>query len=105
MSDVNGVSAPGGVGVPASSTTGAKPKAKPEAGASFADALKKVAGHSYARVTEGEKKGQYVNQSGNARDGDTFKLVKRDGFEYHVYGTGADRTIVRVPVKTDAAGA
>ena len=60
-----------------------------------------MSGHKYARVTEGEQKGHYVNQSGNARDGDTFRMVKRDGFEYHVYGTGKDRMVVRLPAKTE----
>ena len=36
----------------------------------------------------------YLNTSGNVRDGQAFVLVKRDGREYHIYGTGKDRTIV-----------
>jgi hypothetical protein len=97
MSDVSAVSTSGGAATPATTTNAAK-KAS-ESTKSFEGALKKVSGHSYAKVTSGEHKGEYVNQSGNERDGDTFRIVKRDGAEYHVYGSGDDRTIVRVPLK------
>ena len=40
----------------------------------------------------------FVNQSGNARNGDAFKLVERDGKEFHVYGEGKDRKVFEVPV-------
>ena len=59
----------------------------------FKETLKAVDGHKYAKITDGDRKGMFVNQSGNARDGDAFKLVERDGFEFHIYG---DR-VVRLP--------
>ena len=35
----------------------------------------------------------YLNTSGNVRDGQAFVLVKRDDREYHIYGTGKDRSL------------
>jgi hypothetical protein len=96
MSDVNSITAAGGAATPATTTADKKTESKK----SFEDTLKKVDGHKYARITEGSRKGQYVNQSGNERDGETFRIVKRDGATYHVYGSGDDRTIVRLPLKT-----
>jgi hypothetical protein len=36
----------------------------------------------------------YLNTSGNSRDGQAFVLVKRDGKEFHIYGSGKDRVVV-----------
>ena len=95
MSDVTAVTGAGGA-VPA--TQKVAPKAAVKAPKSdFAAHLKKVQGHDYARMTDGPRRGMYVNQTGNERDGKAFRIVERDGFEYHVYGTGANRTIVRLP--------
>ena len=55
---------------------------------------KAVTGHSYADILSGPRRHQYVNTSGNARDGQTFKILHRDGREYHVYGEGKDRLVV-----------
>jgi hypothetical protein len=91
MSDVTAV---GGATPPATKTTkttkATTEKANPKG---FKETLEKVSGHKYAKVGNGVRKGEFVNQSGNARDGDAFKLVERDGFEFHVYG---DR-VVRLP--------
>jgi hypothetical protein len=45
----------------------------------------------------------YLNTSGNKRDGQAFALVKRDGKEFHVYGSGKDRVVVCLKHKDDAA--
>jgi hypothetical protein len=58
----------------------------------FKETLDKVSGHKYAKIANGVRQGEYVNQSGNDRDGQAFKLVERGGHEYHVYG----KTVVRV---------
>lgn len=50
-----------------------------------------VLGHRYARIEGGEKNGQFVNTSGNARNGQTFEIVKRGGHVYHVYADKAFR--------------
>jgi hypothetical protein len=55
-----------------------------------------VEGHAYAEIIAGPRNGMFLNTSGNARDGLAFTLVERDGWHFHVYGTGADRKIFRV---------
>ena len=67
---------------------------------------KKVAGHPFSRIINGEDKGLYLNQlAGNPRMGKAFKLLERDDHVFHIYGTGKDRVIVEVKAKstTDAA--
>lgn len=60
-----------------------------------------VKGHAYADITAGPRNGMYLNTSGNARDGQAFVLVKRDGKEFHVYGSGKDRVVVCLKRKAD----
>ena len=81
--------------------------------------LSKVDGHQFARIEGGERDEKCVNLSGNARSGQAFDLIWRNGRQFHVYGSGKDRTVVEVghkaastdattPAKTDtpaAAGA
>lgn len=55
---------------------------------------KPVAGHSYADILSGPRRHHFLNTSGNARDGQTFKILHRDGRELHVYGEGKDRVVV-----------
>jgi hypothetical protein len=55
-----------------------------------------VEGHAYDEVTAGPRDGMFINRSGNKRDGQAFAMVKRDGREFHVYGTGKNRVIVEV---------
>jgi hypothetical protein len=62
-----------------------------------------VKGHAYADVTAGPRNGMYINTSGNKRDGQAFVLVKRDGKEYHIYGSGKDRLVVCLKPKKDDA--
>jgi hypothetical protein len=61
-----------------------------------------VKDHAYADVTAGPRNGMYINTSGNKRDGQAFVLVKRDGKEYHIYGSGKDRLVVCLKPKADA---
>ena len=60
-----------------------------------------VKGHAYADITAGPRNGMSINTSGNARDGQAFVLVKRDGKEYHIYGSGKDRVVVCLKRKAD----
>ena len=62
-----------------------------------------VKGHAYADITHGPRNGMYLNTSGNKRDGQAFVLVKRDGKEFHIYGSGKDRLVVCLKRKDDAA--
>jgi hypothetical protein len=88
MSDITSVSAGGSAPDTTTKTTQATKKASTD----FKDHLSKVSGHKYAKVTSGSHKGEFVNQSGNDRDGQLFKMVERNGHEYHVYG----KIVVRV---------
>ena len=95
MSDVTTVAASGGTTpVDTSKATTTTDKAT---GKSFKETLAKVSGHKYAEIKDGDRKGMFVNQSGNARNGQAFKLVERDGKEFHVYGEGKDRKVFELP--------
>jgi hypothetical protein len=63
---------------------------------------KAVDGHKYADITAGPRNGMFLNTSGNKRSGQAFVLVKRDGKEFHVYGTGKDRLVVCLRRNDDA---
>jgi hypothetical protein len=63
---------------------------------SSSETTKPVEGRAYADILTGPRKDLYLNTSGNARDGKTFVLVKRDDREYHIYGTGSKREIFSV---------
>jgi hypothetical protein len=60
-----------------------------------------VEGHAYADITTGPRNGMYINTSGNKRDGQAFVLVKRDGKEFHIYGSGKDRLVVCLKPKAE----
>jgi hypothetical protein len=84
---------------------------KPTAGAEGAAAapageaarkLQPIKGHAFSKVL-GEQEARYVNRSGNARDGQEFTRVWRDGRCFHVYGEGAERTVVRLPARESGA--
>jgi hypothetical protein len=55
-----------------------------------------VEGHGYAEITSGPRSGMFINTSGNARHGDAFVLVQKNGIDYHIYGSGKDREVVGV---------
>jgi hypothetical protein len=97
------------------SSTGASTVAATEAKKSFAtlfaeakadlksgEKLTKVDGHQFARIKGGTRDDMCVNLSGNARTGEAFDLVWRDGRQFHVYGgKGADHKVVEVGKKAD----
>jgi hypothetical protein len=60
-----------------------------------------VDGHAYAEITSGPRSGMYINTSGNSRHGEAFVLVHKDDFDYHIYGSGADRVVVRAAKRDD----
>jgi hypothetical protein len=70
--------------------------------------IEHVEGHAYAEVTAGKREGMFINTSGNVRNGEAFVLVRKNGKEYHIYGTGKDRLVVgfHMPTATpeDSAG-
>ncbi len=61
---------------------------------SAAETTKPVDGHPYADILTGPRAGLYLNTSANKRAGETFVMVNRNGREYHIYGTGKDRTVI-----------
>lgn len=65
--------------------------------------LSKVDGHPFARIKGGERDEMCVNLSGNDRSGKAFDLIWRDGRQFHVYGSGKDRTVVEVGRKAAPA--
>jgi hypothetical protein len=75
-----------------SNTTGSSSTDKAPA----SEKTKPIEGRAYADITAGPRKDLYLNTSGNARDGKTFVLVKKDDREYHIYGTGKNREIFMV---------
>jgi hypothetical protein len=58
------------------------------------EAMEAVKDHKYAEITAGERAGMFINTSGNVRHGEAFVLVRKNGKEYHVYGSGKDRLVV-----------
>jgi hypothetical protein len=84
---------------------GEKSSASSAAETPAGETTKPVDGRGYADILTGPRAGLYLNTSGNARDGQAFTLVNRDGREFHVYGTGKDRVVVSVrrPTDTDDA--
>jgi hypothetical protein len=102
MSDVTGVtSASGGTSAATTKTTTTAKKTD----SSFKETLAKVAGHKYAEIKNGDRKGMFVNQSGNDRNGQAFHLVVRNGHEFHVYGEGKNRRVFEVPTAKTASDA
>jgi hypothetical protein len=60
------------------------------------ESTEKVEGHHYMEIVSGPRNGMFINNSGNTRDGDAFLIVKRQGREFHIYGTGKDRNVFEV---------
>jgi hypothetical protein len=44
--------------------------------------------HDYKKIEGGKRANQFVNLSGNARTGQSFKIEHHDGKTWHVYGNG-----------------
>jgi hypothetical protein len=61
----------------------------------------KVKGHNYVEIVAGPRNGMFINNTGSKRDGEAFLIVKRHGREFHVYGTGDDRTVYEVGRKRE----
>jgi hypothetical protein len=60
------------------------------------ETTKAVAGQPYSEILTGSRAGMYLNTGGGARDGEAFVLVKHDGREDHIYGTGDDKKVITV---------
>jgi hypothetical protein len=53
-----------------------------------------VDGHKYSTITAGPRKGMFLNTGTNSRSGEAFVMVRKNGREYHIYGTGSHRTVI-----------
>src|SRR3954470_14300707 len=60
-----------------------------------------VEGHKYSDILSGPRKGMFVNTGSNKRAGQAFVLVKKNGREYHIYGTGKDRVVIGMKTKSE----
>jgi hypothetical protein len=90
--------------VHAAAVSDGKEKAKDAATATAApkgERTQKVEGRHIEEIVSGPRNGMFVNDSGNTRDGDAFVMVKRAGREFHIYGTGRDRTVFEVGRDSD----
>jgi hypothetical protein len=58
------------------------------------ETTKAVDGHKYADILTGPRKGLFLNTGHNTRAGEAFVMVRKNGREYHIYGTGAHRTVI-----------
>ncbi len=60
-----------------------------------------VEGHKYSDILSGPRKGLFLNTGSNARAGQAFVLVRKNGREYHIYGTGKDRVVIGMKTKSE----
>jgi hypothetical protein len=56
-----------------------------------------VTGRHHDKIVAGPDKGEYLNRSGNARDGEAFRIVQRGGRTFNVYGSDADHEVFELP--------
>jgi hypothetical protein len=73
-----------------SSTTTADTTAKAPSG----EKATAVDGHKYSTITAGPRKGMFLNTGTNDRSGEAFVMVRKNGREYHIYGTGSHREVI-----------
>jgi hypothetical protein len=93
---------PVGVGKPVKPGSPDRPPGTEDIKLRKGEKIKAVPGHAdYAEVVAGPRTGMYVNTSDNYRRGWAFVLVEKDGFDYHIYGSGDDRLVIRVPSSDD----
>jgi hypothetical protein len=78
-----------------SEVTPAKPET-PDVKLRKNEKIEPVEGHGYAEITSGAREGMYINTSGNKRHGEAFVLVNKQGVDYHIYGSGADREVIAI---------
>jgi hypothetical protein len=81
--------------------SGATESSEGVSGARANERTRQVEGRAYVDILNGSRSGMYINTSGNERDGQAFVLVKRNGREYHIYGTGKDRQVIALKPRPD----
>jgi hypothetical protein len=60
-----------------------------------------VEGHKYSDILTGPRKGMFLNTGSNKRAGEAFVLVRKNGREYHIYGTGKHRVVIGMKTTSD----
>src|SRR3954470_20972148 len=60
-----------------------------------------VEGHKYSDILSGPRKGMFLNTGSNKRAGQAFVLVRKNGREYHIYGTGKNRVVIGMKTKAE----
>jgi hypothetical protein len=90
-----GASSTAGTTTSSTATSGTTAAAKTATGAATAkEETRTVEGKPYEEIISGPRNGMFINRSGNSRDGEAFVLVKKDGRDVHIYGSGKDRETV-----------
>jgi hypothetical protein len=85
-----------------STSSGSASSSKSPGDAPKGERTQAVPGHSYKEIVSGPRNGMFINNTGNKRDGEAFVIVKRHGREFHIYGSGEDRTVYEVGRTRDA---
>lgn len=86
-------------------TTSASGSSSPASDAPKGERTQNVDGHHYVEIVNGPRNGMFINNTGGRRDGEAFLIVKRNGREFHIYGTGQDRAVYEVGRRrADGAG-
>jgi hypothetical protein len=98
--DTGGTTAPTG-GTGGSGSTGGTTAGTDDLKLRKGEKIEPVEGHAYAEIVSGPRAGMYINTSGNSRHGEAFVLVEKADFNYHIYGSGDDRTVVRAAKRDD----
>jgi hypothetical protein len=79
----------------ASATAGSDAAAKKKG--PTGETTKAIDGHKYSDILTGPRKGLYLNTGSNDRAGEAFVMVRKNGREYHIYGTGENRRVIGLP--------
>jgi hypothetical protein len=95
--DTGGTTAPTG----STGSTGGTPANTDDLKLRKGEKIESVEGHGYAEIVSGPRAGMYINTSGNSRHGEAFVLVEKADFNYHIYGSGDDRVVVRAARRDD----
>jgi hypothetical protein len=60
-----------------------------------------IEGHKYSDILSGPRKGMFLNTGSNKRAGQAFVMVRKNGREYHIYGTGKNRVVIGMKTKAE----
>jgi hypothetical protein len=55
--------------------------------------------HSARSAATVQRRSTDLNRTGNARDGEAFRIVQRGGRTFHVYGSVEDDNVLELPLR------